>query len=269
MLSSKMKTLSLVCNTSNKLADGRYKIPMGALAGESVIGCSVKKVVYSNQFYNVVGSGPLKNNTLHGSFDLSPFIITIPEGFYTISQLRPLVETAFQAELNTLAPSPTVTMTYSGITGKISTGVLNNGSTVVIGLKGKDFPDSLNLSLGNTLNIGFNADGTPITFENIIDIRGEDSAGLVIDEIGKGSGLSNSSTSSFGSTSGLLTTLSYEGAGFGSLATYINPNLLDTMLLYDSPQNLSSLTIYLQTASGIVLDLGVSDLHIELLLYLQ
>jgi hypothetical protein len=102
-----------------------------------------------------------------------------------------------------------------------------------------------------------------------MNLSGEDSCGLVIEEISQGTGLSNSETDTEGSTSGLMTTLSFVGAPFGAIGNYINTNLLDSMLLYDQPQNLSGLSIYLQTASGIVLDLGVSDLHIEMLLYLQ
>jgi hypothetical protein len=270
MLHTKQKTLSLVCNSSNKLQDGRYKIPMGSLSGEGVVGVSLKKVVFRNLFYNVVGSGKLQNNTFYFTIDNVLKTVVISEGFYNINQLLPLVESGVQQILNTYSPTPNITMVYSGISGKITATYLSNGGGTIFQLRGGEFFDSINLSLGNSQNIIFNGLlGTPRTFKDIINISGEDSCGLVIEEISKGSGLSNSEKDNFGATSGLLTTLSFKDAPFGQLGSYHNPNLLDTMLLYESPQNLSSLTIYLQTASGIILDLGVSDLHLELLLYLN
>tara|TARA_R110000851_G_scaffold287098_2_gene441013 strand:- start:513 stop:1319 length:807 start_codon:yes stop_codon:yes gene_type:complete len=267
MLHTKQKTLAIVCNRSNKLPDGRYKIPMGALASESVVGASVKSVVYRNLFYNVVADGLLKNNVFYLALDAVQMQVVIPEGFYKISILLPLVISGIQNLLNTFASPATISMVYSSLTGKVSCTYTAGGSPVVFSLPGGDFVDSVNLLLGNIKNLTFST-GVEQIFDSVIDLSGEDSCGLVIEEIGKGSGLSNSNTSSFGSTSGLLTNLNFEGSTFGSLKSYINPNILETMLFYSSPVNLSALTIYLQTASGIILNLQSSDMHIEILLHL-
>jgi hypothetical protein len=267
MLHTKQKTLSIVCNKSNKLPDGRYKIPMGALASESVVGASVKSVVYRNLFYNVVADGLLKNNVFYFALDNVQQEVTIPGGFYGIVNLMPLVESGIQTILNALANPSTVSMVYSSVSGKVSLTYTSGGSPVVFKLLGADFVDSVNLSLGNTKNLTFST-GVVQIFNAIIDLSGEDSCGLVIEEIGKGSGLSNSNTSSFGATSGLLTNLNFDGSPFGHIKSYLNPNILETMLFYSSPVNLSTLTVYLQTASGIILDLESTDMHVEILLHL-
>ena len=55
MLQTKTRIVSLVCNESNKTPQNVYKIPMGALSSESVVGVSLKSAVYRNVFYNIVG----------------------------------------------------------------------------------------------------------------------------------------------------------------------------------------------------------------------
>jgi hypothetical protein len=243
---------------------------MGALAGEAVVGATVKSVIYRNVFYNVVGTGMLKNNTFYFSLNGVLKQFDIPEGFYYIDDLRPVVLAGIQTILNLqAAPVQTAAMTYSPVTGKITLTVTDNGNGDTVQLMGASFPDSINTSIGNTVDVVINTSPVAHVFKDIINIAGEDACQLVIDEIAKGSGLSNSSTNNFGSTSGMLCLLSYKGAGFGSLADYHNPDPIGTMLLYANPQNLSNLSVSLQTASGIILDLQSSDLHIELLLYLR
>jgi hypothetical protein len=270
MLSTKTKTLSIVCNTSNKTPDGRYQIAMGALAGESVIGATLKSCVFRNLFYNVVSEGALKNNTFHFTLDGAAQVFEIPEGFYKITQLLPLVQSGIQTILNTrIAPVQTVTLTYSTITGKVIITVTDNGNNDTFSLSGGTFINSINFLLGNTEDTLIDTiTPTPKQLENIIELSGEDACQLVIEEVAKGSGLNNSSFSSFGATSGLVKMLSFRGCAFGELCTYQNNDLLGSMIYYSSPQNLSRLTIYLSTAEGTILNQQSADMHVELLLHL-
>ena len=262
MLVTKTKTLSVVCNTSNKRPDGRYVIPMGALSTESIVGASLKSAVYRNLFYNVVGSGVLKNNGFYFNLDGVPQLFETPEGFYTIDQIIPIVQAGVQALLDLRAPTvQTVTITRDAITAKVTITVTDNGNLDVFELTGGTFPDSVNALLGNTIDVTLDAiTPTPYQLNQMYDMSGEDASQLIIEEISKGSGLYNSSASSFGSTNGLVKMLSYRGSGFGELCDYQNPDPVGTMLMYQ--------TIYLQTASGAILDNQGSDIHIELLLYM-
>jgi hypothetical protein len=269
MLHTKTKTVSIVCNSSNKTPDGRYIIPMTALAGESVKGASLKSAVYRNLFYNVVADGALKNNTFY--FDLDGVIkqFDVPEGSYGISQLMPLILTGIQTILNLTTPTQTAALTYSSLTGKVTLTITDNGSGVIFKLMGGSFPDSINLLLGNTDDVTIDAlTPTPKTFEHIIDLGGNDVAQLIFEEMAKGSGLCNDNTDSFGRTVSMIKLLSYRGAGFGELACYENQDILGSMLLYESGQNMSNMNIWLQTSGGTILDQGVSDMHLEILFLL-
>tara|TARA_R110000851_G_scaffold91876_2_gene200545 strand:- start:1323 stop:2138 length:816 start_codon:yes stop_codon:yes gene_type:complete len=270
MLSTKTKTVSIVCNTSNKTPDGRYQIAMGALAGESVIGATLKSCVFRNLFYNVVSDGALKNNTFHFTLDGAAQVFEIPEGFYNITQILPLIQSGIQTILNLrIAPVQTVILTYASLTGKVTITVTDNGNNDNFELSGGTFKNSTNFLLGNTENTPIDSlTPTPKQMENIIELSGEDACQLIIEEVAKGSGLNNSSVSSFGATSGLIKLLSFQNCGFGEMCNYQNNDLLGSMLYYSSPQNLSRLTIYLSTAEGTILNQQAADMHIELLLHL-
>ena len=271
MFHRKMKTLSVVCNPSNKQSDGKYVIPMSALSSESVIGASVKSVVFRNLFYNVVGSGPLKNNVFHFTLDETPEEVIIPEGFYTIAQLLPIVQAGIQTLMDFRAPVvQTVLMTYSLITLKVTIKVTDNGNLDIFGLSGGSFVDSINALLGNTVDVVLDTlFAVPYEMDQMMDLSGEDASQLVIEELSQSSGMYNSPTDQSGSTNGLMTLLSYRGAGFGELCDWQNPDPIGTMLLYDLAQDISNLNIYLQTASGATLDNQGADIHVELLLHLQ
>ena len=272
MLQTKTRIVSIVCNESNKTKENTYKIPMTALASVSVKGVSLKSAVYRNSFYNVVSQPPaLKNNVFYFSLDAAPQQFEIPEGFYSISELLPLVQAQMDAILNTrIAPVGSGLFEYSSITGKVTFTYSDLGNGDILELLGGSNPNSINLLLGNVED--FILDGltpTPYEFKNIIDLSGVDAVQLIIDECSRGCGLSNSSKNNFGDTNNMLSLLNYENSPFGSLKSYINPQPANTMLIYDSGVNLSNMTIYLTTTSGIILDLNSADLHVELLLLLE
>ena len=273
MLQSKQKSITLVCNSSNKTPDNKYVIPFDSLSKEQVIGCSLKSIVYRNLFYNVVANGELKNNVFYFSLDGAEQSFEVPEGFYDIADLIPIVLTGIQAITNLrLAVVQTIDLTYSALTGKVTLTVLENGNGDIFRLLGGTYLDSINLILGNSTDHTIATIlATPVAyqFNSIIDLGGNDVSNLMINTIAGTSGLSNSSSNSSGRKNGLMKMLSYVGSGFGQLVEYQNNNLLDTMILYDRPTNLSNLNIWLETSSGVILDNGVSDLHIELYVYLK
>ena len=273
MLQSKQKTVTLVCNSSNKTADNKYVIPMDALSKEQVIGCSLKSIVYRNLFYNVVESGLLKNNVFYFSLQGSEQSFSVPEGFYKIDDLIPIVLNGIQTITNLrIAPVQTIDLTYSALTGKVTLTVTENGNGDIFQLLGGTYMDSINIILGNSTDYTIaTVLATPVAykFDSIIDLGGNDVSNLMINSIAGTSGLSNSSTNSSGRKNGLLKMLSYVGSGFGQLVEYQNMNIRDTMILYDRPTNLSNLNIWLETSSGIILDNGVSDIHIELYIILR
>lgn len=273
MLQTKQKSITLVCNSANKTADNKYVIPMNSLATEHVIGCSLKSIVYRNLFYNVVADGELKNNVFYFSLDAIEESFEVPEGFYKITDLIPIILAGIQTITNARpAIVQTVDLTYSALTGKVTLTITENGNGDAFRLLGKTYRDSINLILGNSIDVPIQTVlATPISyqFDSIIDLGGNDVANLMINTIAGTSGLSNSSSNSSGRKNGLLKMLSYVGSGFGELVEYQNGNILDTMIFYDSPKNLSNLNIWLETSSGVILDNGVSDLHIELYVHLK
>jgi len=262
------KHISLVCNNSNKIDDYKYKIPFSILSSEAVVGISLKSAVMRNLFYNVVSSNrPLKNNVFYFSIDATPYSFEIPEGFYSITDLLPLVIDGINSVLITrIGPIQTLEMVYSPLTGKVTFTLTDNGNNDIFQLLGGSYPDSINALLGNAEDITVDAlTPTPVIFE-IIDLGGVDAVNLVVNEIVKNNGFSNGANPN-GEVLSLLTLINFCDTPFGSLVCYQSSNVDADIILFDKPQNLSNLTIAVQSLPGPNLDLGLSDLHIELVVY--
>jgi hypothetical protein len=264
------KHISLVCNKSNKIDDYKYKIPFSVLSSEPVVGVSLKSVVMRNLFYNVVSSNvPLKNNVFYFSLDAAPQQFEVKEGFYNITTLLQLIIDGINAIISTrIQPVQTLDMTYSPITGRVTFTLMENGNADIFELLGGSNPDSLNVLIGNAEDILVDAvNATPIVFD-IIDLGGTDAINLVINEVCKNNGYCNGNNPN-GESLSLLSLINFCGAPFGSLVCYQSSNVDADVILFEKPQNLSNLTIAVQSLPGPNLDLGLSDLHIELVIYTE
>ncbi len=264
------KHISLVCNKSNKIDDYKYKIPFSVLSSEPVVGVSLKSVVMRNLFYNVVSSNiPLKNNVFFFSIDGTPYSFEVLEGFYNITTLLPLIIDGINSVLITrVGPIQTLDMVYSPLTGKVTFTLTDNGNNDIFELLGDSNPDSLNVLIGNAEDVTVDAlTPTPVIFD-IIDLGGVDAINLVINEICKNNGYCNGNNPN-GECLSLLSLINFCGAPFGSLVCYQSSNVDADVILFEKPQNLSNLTIAVQSLVGANLDLGLSDLHIELVIYTE
>lgn len=269
MVHTKVKTISLVCNSKNKTSDNKYKIPLSSMAKETVVACSLRSCTFRNNFYNVVSSiAKLKNNTFYYKLSGIPFSFDIPEGFYSILELLPLVQAGLDAELALrVPPVPTVVLTYSNITGKVTIVFTDTGNGDTFELSGGENPDSINNLLGNNEDVLLTT-AVPYEFLDILDMGGVDAVLLCCSEIAKGSGMVNSDNEN-GRTIGLLKQINCAGSGFGELVNFENDDIDSTRITYPNGINLNDLTFSLESTTAVPLDLGGSDLHVELFVILN
>ncbi|MHA2051888.1 MAG: hypothetical protein ACW986_19950 [Promethearchaeota archaeon] len=271
MSNTNIRNLSIICNKGNKNADNSYKINLGKLSYNSVKVASLKSVTFRNLQYNVIGSGPRKNNIFHFLLNGAPEVVVVPEGYYSISELLAVVKTGIELIFASsgIVPLPFLTsITYDPITAKVSIVVDGQGVAIPVELQGKTFPESINLLLGNTEDITLDTLGATIyTFDSIINLEADDRVHLVSSAISQNSGLTSTGSNNNnknGRSLSLVRALAVN-SGFGGLCLFDSFDIDAEAIIYTLPQNYTELDISLQDIYGNILDLQNSTLTIELL----
>lgn len=269
MSSTNVKVISVICDKSNKRSDNSYKVNLGNLGFNSFSVCSLKSCTFRNLLYNVRSTRPRKNNDFYFSLDGSPYVIAVPEGFYSIYELldflRPKLETLLAG--SGIIPLPTLTtLDYSTISGKVTMLVDGNGAGTPFQLEGKSNPESINFLLGNNEDVALDT-LTPeeYVFDSIISLQADDRVHLVSNAIAPNGGITNKSPGERGSRNLSLLRSIGVGDAFGNIVEYESQDIDAEALSYPLAQNFTELDFALQDIYGNNIDLQNSELTIELL----
>ena len=271
MSNTNIRNLSIICNKDNKNADNSYKINLGKLSYNSIKVASLKSVTFRNLQYNVIASGPRKNNIFHFLLNGAPEVVVVPEGYYSISELLAILITEISLIFASsgIVPLPLLTsLTYDPITAKVSIVVDGQGVATPVELQGETYPQSINLLLGNTEDITLDTLGaTSYTFDSMINLEADDRVHLVSSAISQNSGLTSTRSNyniKNGRSLSLLRALAVN-SGFGGLCIYESNDVDAESIIYTLPQNYTEIDISIQDIYGNILDLQNSALTIELL----
>ena len=271
MASTNIKIITLICDASNKLSDNSYQVNLGNLGFDSFKICSLKSCSFRNLMYNVISTGNKSNNFFYFTLNGVPKQVEVPEGFYSIYELLPVLRAGIFTILSTsgIIPLPTLTsFDYNTITGKVTILIDGNGAATPLTLEGALKPYSINKLLGNNIDVDLDL-LTPqeYQFENIINLQAEDNVNLVSSAIALNGGITNLSSLTNvrnGRNLNLIRSI-IVNAGFGGLVEYNSQDVDAEALQYTLAQNFSQIDIALQDPEGNNLDLGNSTLKVELL----
>ena len=266
---SNVKTISCVCNPSNQLNDSSHAMKMGILNSDNFIAFSLKSCSFRNNFYNVNGVGVNANNSFYFTLDGVSYTLTIPQGFYSITQLLALLKTEIDIlfAASGIVPLPTLDeLVYNPITGKVSITVNGNGTATYFDLLGATYPNSINQLIGNLNDVVLNTlVPNSHTMLYLISLGGLDRVNLVSNSLSvKGTANKESADVANGRNLSLVRTITVN-AGFGGLVDYQSNDVIGDQQIYDIPQNFGNLNFRLETTSGDPLSIGNSELIVELI----
>jgi hypothetical protein len=270
MSSTNLQILSVICDKQNKTTDNQYKLSFGNIATRSVSAVTLKSCSFKNVFYNVISSNlKLKNNVLYTRMQGVDIEFTVPEGFYTISDLLTVLSNEISAFFLLYAqPLVLDDLSYNSITGKVSMTISDpNLSNDIFELRGLDRPDSVNYLIGNTVNLSVSNTPLPKQLDSLINLDGQQCVNLVCEPISKSSGSYVSSVNPNGSINNSIRTITVNG-GFGSPVSYLSRDTDADQISYNPPINLSALTFSItDPKTNAILDLSASKICIELILF--
>lgn len=270
MSNTNIKNISIICNSNNKNIDGSYSANLGRSNVDDFVAIALKSVSFRNVFYNVVATGARKNNIFYMTLAGTPYEIEVSEGFYNVSELlnvlTPLIQAVFDG--SSIIPIPQLTsFTYNSILSKVEILVDGVGVATPLTLTGGDNPTSINALLGNIENLDLDLlTPTESTFNGLVDLGGLDRVFLQSSTIGQNVGLSTTGLNGNGIALSLVRVLNVDEP-FGAPLFYISPDLDAERLIYNSPINISNIDFSLTDENNNILDLGNTDLIIELIGY--
>ena len=271
MSSTNIKTISIICNPSNKTGNNSYKISLGNLGFDSFVRCSLKSCSFQNIQYNVIAEGQRVNNTFYFMLGGGLEEIVVPAGFYNITNLLDYLRTemAIIFAASGIIPLPTLTdLSYDSITGKVSITVDGGGVATQFDLTQALGRGSINELLGNSTYVIIDTlTPTAYEFADIINLQGDSRVHLVSSAIAQNSGITNLAVNPAkvnGRNLSLVRSIMVN-EGFGNYVEYDSNDIDAEELVYTLPQNFSILDIALQDPYGNILDLGNSELTLELL----
>lgn len=269
MSSTNIKNISIICNPSNKNIDGSYSTNLGRSNIDDFVAIALKSVSFRNVFYNVEATGVRKNNIFYMTLAGTPYEIEVGEGFYNVNQLiavlSPLIQAVFDS--SGIIPIPQLTsITYNSITAKVSMLVDGVGVATPLELTGANQP-SINYLLGNTQNLSLDLlTPTEATFNGLVNMGGIDRVFLQSSTMGQNVGLSTTGVKGNGVALSLIRVLDVNEP-FGNPVFYISPDLDAERLVYNSPINISNIDFSLTDENNNTLDLGETQLIVELVGY--
>lgn len=270
MSSTNIKNISIICNPSNKNIDGSYSTNLGRSNIDDFVAIALKSVSFRNVFYNVEGTGERKNNIFYFSLGGAPQQVVVPAGFYSVNQLLTLLNTEIATILagSGIIPLPTLDdLSYNSITSKISITINGQGTTTPFVLEGGTYKQSINYLLGQTTDYSIDT-LTPTAYEfvNLVNMGGLDRVFLQSSTIGQNVGLSTTGVKGNGVALSLIRVLDVNEP-FGNPIFYISPDLDAERLVYNSPINISNIDFSLTDENNNTLDLGETQLIVELVGY--
>jgi len=232
---------------------------------QSVQKIVLRQALVPNVFYNMVegseGMGS-RTNTLIYSYtgSLIAHLITVPPGFYTVTELIAELKTQFLASLN---PTTTLNITYNSINQKLTfttTGIqiLFRGQSTMLtalgfipGIDTSFILDPSNESLGSiTPPYSVALNGMPSVFIHC-------------------SIAENASIDASAGITSMCVEIPFSGVPYGGYASYISHDSEMSGITYETPRNLSTISVRLRSIVGDRLDIGNATLSLTFRAYIS
>ena len=255
--------------------DGSYNVNVSKLSIETVKAISLRTATLRNIFYNVVSLGARKNNEFYFLLDGIELVITVPAGFYNITQLLSALSiqliSIFAA--SGIVPLPTLDeLKYNSIQNKVEIIVNGNGSATAFELSGEVAGvQSINYLLGNWDNVTLDTlTPTPYQFLNQVNLAGLDNVQLISQDLASSNGFNSNSGEKFpnGRTSDLVAIIPLN-APFGGLVTYRSRDIDSEAIVSSLPHDFTTLRFALTDSKGNYLYLDNSSLTLEFIAFLE
>ena len=255
--------------------DGSYSVNVGKLSTETIRAISLRTATLRNIFYNVVSLGTRKNNVFYFLLDGVEHVITIPAGFYSITELLAAISVQL---INILAgsgivPLPTLDeLKYNSIPNKVEIIINGNGSATDFELSGEVAgTQSINYLLGNWDNVSLDTlTPTPYQFLNQVNLAGLDNVQLISQDLASSNGFNSNSGEKFpnGRTTDLVAVIPLN-APFGGLVTYRSRDIDSEAIVSSLPHDFTTLRFALTDSKGNYLYLDNSSLTLEFIAFLE
>jgi hypothetical protein len=224
---------------------------------QSVQKIVLRQALVPNVFYNMVegneGMGS-RTNTLIYSYtgSLIAHVITVPPGFYTVTELIAELKTQFLASLN---PTTTLNITYNSINQKLTfttTGIqilFRGQSTMLTALGFIPGVDTVEFgSLTPPYSVALN--GMPSVFIHC-------------------SIAENASIDASAGITSMCVEIPFSGVPYGGYASYISHDTEMSGITYETPRNLSTISVRLRSIVGDRLDIGNATLSLTFRAYIS
>lgn len=172
---SKLRVFDLVINSEDRqnyttTTSTNYRVNLANPINQRIVGYGLKSAVIPKSNYNI----PVIRNTFTFFDGVANYVITVPAGNYTMTQLL----TEIQTSLNALGPN-TFTLTYSNVSGKVTWST--TGPPMIINPTLDTSQGSILYKLGFVPGTAYT--GVTITAPNVADISGIKSAYIKIKQL--------------------------------------------------------------------------------------
>lgn len=224
---------------------------------QSVQKIVLRQALVPNVFYNIVagdeGMGSRTNTIIYSyTGSLIAHLITVPPGFYTVTELISELNTLFLASLN---PTTTLTIAYNSINQKLTfttTGIqiLFRGNSTMLKVLGF-IPDVDTADFGTiTAPYSVALNGIPSVFIHC-------------------SIAENASIDASAGITSMAVEIPFSGVPYGGYASYISHDIEMSGIFYETPRNLSSISVRLRTITGDRLDIGNASMSLTFRAYIS
>ena len=224
------KLVVLYAKNSREVSPGTFQTDLDTGYLSNIKAMAMKTLTFTNNEPNIRSS----NNVFSYEIDGSPFTETLPEGYYTLQQTLDALITEIQAQLDISSPGDVISMTISDITSKVS--ILNTGAATMKYLGST--ADSLNIAIGNIVDTAVIPAGTTYDMTGFSDLIGLKSATCSIQSKSPKTILNKTDIKAIHTNSlGVVPCT----VAFGSLQTYINPDLAASAITFDNSEDLTQI----------------------------
>ena len=224
---------------------------------QSVQKIVLRQALVPNVFYNITdgvqGMGSQTNTIVYSyTASLIAHVVTVPPGFYTVNELITELKTQFLASLN---PTTQINITYNSINQKLTftvTGIqifFRGNSTMLTALGFIPGVDTIDFGI-ITPPYSIALNGMPSVFIHC-------------------SIAENASIDASAGITSMCVEIPFSGIPYGGYASYISHDTEMSGILYETPRNLSTISVRLRSITGERLDIGNATLSLTFRAYIS
>jgi hypothetical protein len=224
---------------------------------QSVQKIVLRQALVPNVFYNITdglqGMGPQTNTIIYSyTGSLIGNLVTVSPGFYTVNELISELKTQFLASLN---PTTQLNITYNTINQKLTfvvTGIqiLFRGNSTMLNALG--FIPGV-----DTIDFGTITPPYPVALNGMPSV-------FIHCSIAE-----NASIDASAGITSMCVEIPFSGVPYGGYASYISHDAEMSGITYETPRNLSTISVRLRSITGERLDIGNATLSLTFRAYIS